>query len=67
MLRDCLVNFVGEETGTWYLDLKNGKGATGKGEPSQPPDATLTMDSQNLFAMFSGKYRHRRETSNTSS
>ncbi|XP_076681930.1 hydroxysteroid dehydrogenase like 2 isoform X1 [Andrena cerasifolii] len=50
-------NVKGEETGTWYLDLKNGKGATGKGEPSQPPDATLTMESQNLFAMFSGKLK----------
>lgn len=40
--------------GTW-IDLKNGKGSTGRGEPSHPPDATLTMDSKNLFAMFSGK------------
>lgn len=38
----------------WFLDLKNGKGATGKGEPNQPADATLTMDSENFFAMFSG-------------
>ncbi|XP_076231777.1 hydroxysteroid dehydrogenase like 2 [Calliopsis andreniformis] len=50
-------NVNGEETGTWYLDLKNGKGAAGKGEPSQPADATLTMDSHNLFAMFSGKLK----------
>jgi len=40
----------------WFLDLKNGKGAIGKGEPSQPADATLTMDSENFFAMFSGTY-----------
>lgn len=49
------INFAGDKAGTWYVDLKNGKGSTGKGEPNQPPDATLTMDSQNFFAMFSGK------------
>ncbi|OXU21798.1 hypothetical protein TSAR_012186 [Trichomalopsis sarcophagae] len=50
-------NVKGEEAGTWFLDLKNGKGSTGKGEPSQPADATLTMDSTNFFAMFSGKLK----------
>ncbi|XP_078033906.1 hydroxysteroid dehydrogenase like 2 isoform X1 [Augochlora pura] len=48
-------NVKGDEAGTWYLDLRTGKGSTGKGEPSQPPDATLTMDSKNFFAMFTGK------------
>lgn len=47
-------NVKGKEAGVWFLDLKNGKGATGKGEPSQPADAILTMDSENFFAMFSG-------------
>lgn len=47
--------FVGDEAGIWFVDLKNGKGATGKGEPKQPADATLTMDTQNFFAMFSGR------------
>lgn len=50
-------NVKGKESGVWFLDLKNGKGATGKGEPSQPADATLTMDSDNFFAMFSGKLK----------
>lgn len=50
-------NIKGKESGVWFLDLKNGKGATGKGEPSQPADATLTMDSENFFAMFSGKLK----------
>ena len=50
-------NVKGEEAGVWFLDLKNGKGAAGKGEPSQPADAILTMDSQNFFAMFSGKMK----------
>lgn len=52
------INITGNEAGTWYLDLKTGNGSTGKGEPSQPPDATLIMDSQNFFAMFAGKYVH---------
>ncbi|XP_053985835.1 hydroxysteroid dehydrogenase-like protein 2 isoform X2 [Hylaeus volcanicus] len=65
-LNDELVNKTGaiyqfvvndDEVSTWYLDLKNGKGSTGKGEPKQPPDATLTMDSKNFYAMFSGKLK----------
>lgn len=47
-------NVKGEEAGTWYLDLKNGSGKCGKGESPSPADATLTMDSKNFFAMFSG-------------
>ncbi|KAL7290292.1 hypothetical protein TKK_0015992 [Trichogramma kaykai] len=56
---DAVFQFVvkGDEAGTWYLDLKNGSGSTGKGEPPQPADATLTMDSGNFFAMFSGKLK----------
>ncbi|XP_043477511.1 hydroxysteroid dehydrogenase-like protein 2 [Leptopilina heterotoma] len=50
-------NVKGEEEGVWFIDLKNGKGTTGKGEPNQPADAVLTMDSQNFFAMFSGKMK----------
>ena len=50
-------NVKGDEASIWFLDLKNGKGAVGKGEPSQPPDAVLTMDSQNFFAMFTGKLK----------
>jgi len=50
-----LFKYSGNETGTWYIDLKNGKGAIGKGKPNQPADAILTMDSKNFFAMFSGK------------
>lgn len=47
-------NVKGEEAGLWYLDLKNGNGKCGKGESPTPADATLTMDSNNFFAMFSG-------------
>lgn len=50
-------NVKGDEASTWFLDLKNGNGSVGKGEPTHPPDAVLTMDSQNFFAMFSGKLK----------
>ncbi|XP_043587494.1 hydroxysteroid dehydrogenase-like protein 2 [Bombus pyrosoma] len=50
-------NVRGSEAGTWFLDLKTGQGSAGRGEPSQSPDATLTMDSDNFFAMFSGKLK----------
>lgn len=46
---------AGKEEGVWHLDLKNGDGACGKGEPQASPDATLTMDSENFANMFAGK------------
>ncbi|PBC26123.1 Hydroxysteroid dehydrogenase protein [Apis cerana cerana] len=50
-------NVKGNEAGTWFLDLKTGDGVAGKGKPNQSPDVTLTMDSENFFAMFSGKLK----------
>ncbi|XP_014608792.1 PREDICTED: hydroxysteroid dehydrogenase-like protein 2 [Polistes canadensis] len=50
-------NVTGEEASTWYLDLKSGTGSTGKGEPKDPADAILTMNSEQFFAMFSGKLK----------
>ncbi|KAF7994823.1 hypothetical protein HCN44_004295 [Aphidius gifuensis] len=50
-------NLTGDESGTWFIDLKNGNGSFGKGQPSQSPDATLTMDSKNFFGMFTGKLK----------
>lgn len=47
---------TGEEKGIWFLDLKNGSGKLGKG-PASTPDSTLIMDSNNFFAMFSGKLK----------
>lgn len=47
-------NVSGEETGTWYLDLKNGTGKCGQGKPASTPDATLAMDSKNFYNMFTG-------------
>lgn len=49
-------NVKGDEAGLWYIDLKNGSGKCGKGESPTPADATLTMDSKNFFAMFSGNW-----------
>ncbi|XP_077286242.1 hydroxysteroid dehydrogenase like 2 isoform X1 [Arctopsyche grandis] len=50
-------NVKGKEEGVWYLDLKNGEGSCGQGEPPSPADATLTMDSKNFFDMFTGKLK----------
>lgn len=50
-----LFHVKGDETGTWFLDLKNGSGQCGRGEGTGKVDATLTMDSKNFFDMFSGK------------
>ncbi|XP_030370059.1 hydroxysteroid dehydrogenase-like protein 2 [Scaptodrosophila lebanonensis] len=50
-------NISGAEQGTWFLDLKNGTGACGTGQPPSAPDATLSMNSQNFFDMFSGKLK----------
>lgn len=49
-------NVTGSEQGSWFLDLKNGSGKLGKG-PATSPDSTLTMDSKNFFAMFTGKLK----------
>lgn len=47
----------GDEAGTWYLDLKAGKGSCGKGDGGITPEATLTMNSDHFFDMFSGKLK----------
>lgn len=49
-------NVTGDEAGPWFLDLKNGNGKLGPG-PATSPDSTLTMDSKNFFAMFTGKLK----------
>ena len=41
----------------YYLDLKNGAGACGRGPPSSPADATLTMTLENFNKMFTGKLK----------
>lgn len=48
---------TGNEAGDWFVDLREGKGACGKGECPGKADAILTMDSKNFFDMFSGKLK----------
>ncbi|CAH2000631.1 unnamed protein product [Acanthoscelides obtectus] len=50
-------NVTGDEAGKWYIDLKNGSGCCGRGDPPEKPDATLSMDSKNFFSMFTGKMK----------
>ncbi|XP_022830756.1 hydroxysteroid dehydrogenase-like protein 2 isoform X1 [Spodoptera litura] len=50
-------NVKGKEEGVWHIDLKNGDGQCGQGEPKNPPDATLTMDGQHFAEMFAGKLK----------
>ncbi|KAK9499369.1 hypothetical protein O3M35_002417 [Rhynocoris fuscipes] len=50
-------NLTGPQESVWFIDLKNGSGSAGKGKPSDKPDATLTMDSQHFFDMFTGKLK----------
>ena len=41
---------------SWYIDLKNGGGAAGKGDaPGGPADCTFNMDSDSFVQMFQGK------------
>jgi NAD(P)-dependent dehydrogenase (short-subunit alcohol dehydrogenase family)/putative sterol carrier protein len=63
MLSEDLVKSIGgvfafdlKDGGTWYLDLKNGSGATGKGAPpSGNADVTMTLSPDNFVDMFAGK------------
>ncbi|XP_077331463.1 hydroxysteroid dehydrogenase-like protein 2 isoform X3 [Lithobates pipiens] len=47
----------GAEPGTWYMDLKNDKGAVGKGEPSVKADVVMSLDSEDFVKMFTGKLK----------
>jgi len=48
-------NVTGDGAGKYFLDLKNGAGACGKGEATGGADCTMTMSSNNFTKMFSGK------------
>lgn len=47
----------GEDSGTWYLDLKNGAGQCGQGDGGVRADAVLTMTAKDFFDMFAGKLK----------
>ncbi|XP_066998301.2 hydroxysteroid dehydrogenase-like protein 2 [Anabrus simplex] len=56
---DAVFGFTltGDVSGKWFIDLKNGRGSAGKGEPPCPADATLEMTSQHFTEMFTGKLK----------
>merc|ERR1712004_136510 len=45
------------ESGKWYLDLKNGAGSCGKGEASTDADCTFKMKDEHFQQMFTGKLK----------
>ena len=55
MILILVSNFLGNESGKWFLDLKNGNGACGKGEASTPADSTFVMKDEHFQQMFAGK------------
>ena len=48
------MNFTGNESGKWYLDLKNGAGSCGKGEATTDADCTFKMKDEHFQQMFTG-------------
>jgi len=47
----------GSEEGKWYLDLKNGSGAVGRGEPSAAADVVFTMKDEDFIKMIGGSLK----------
>lgn len=47
----------GNEAGTWYMNLKDGKGSCGRGESGVTAKATFKMNSDDLLNMFSGNLK----------
>ncbi|KAL7648699.1 UNVERIFIED_CONTAM: hypothetical protein RMT77_000606 [Armadillidium vulgare] len=47
---------LGNEKGTWFIDLKR-KGITGKGKAPTKPDVTFSMTSENLIKMLQGSLK----------
>ena len=54
-ISDFLFVISGDDTGVWFIDLKNGNGSVGKGEPQNKADVTVTLKSENFQKMFAGK------------
>lgn len=48
---------TGDEAGKWFIDLKNGTGSCGQGDPPSSADAHFTMSSENFFKMFTGSLK----------
>merc|ERR1712241_242069 len=48
----------GSQAGTYHIDLKNGSGSVGAGEPSgQAADVTFTLKDADFVSMFEGKLK----------
>lgn len=47
----------GNEEGVWFINLKTGGGACGRGESPETPDVTFIMDGNDFFKMFTGKLK----------
>lgn len=47
---------VGEDGGTWFLDLKSKGGNVGYGEPSNQADVVMSMSTDDFVKMFSGEF-----------
>ena len=54
LVHACVLDVV-TESGVWHLDLKNGSGAAGQGEPSNSADVTFVMTTAMFVDMFAGK------------
>jgi len=52
-----MYDVTGEGGGKWFLDLKNGAGSWGKGEPATKADCTLTLAKEDFVKMFTGKLK----------
>ncbi len=63
LLPESVANFYsflffssGNESGTWYVDLKTGPaGSCGVGAPAAKPDVTLSMNDEDFQQMFQGE------------
>ena len=44
--------FAVENEGTWHVDLRNGSGSVGQGEPTCKADVTVTLSKEILLKMF---------------
>ncbi|KAF5893727.1 hydroxysteroid dehydrogenase-like protein 2, partial [Clarias magur] len=42
----------GEHPGVWYIDMKNGAGGVGSGEPPVKADVEMSLDSDDFIKMF---------------
>ncbi|GAA6076717.1 hydroxysteroid dehydrogenase-like protein 2, partial [Tachysurus ichikawai] len=47
----------GEHPGVWYIDMKNGAGGAGSGEPPVKADVEMSLDSDDFIKMFTGKLK----------